>query len=453
MPSGDPSIKLISKSLLLPALTILLATSGLSAQDYNIIDLGAIGYDTSRGHDINELGQVTGDTLNAAGKWRAYVWTDGSMSEIPALSGYASDYGYGYGINVHGQVAGESGYTNPFLWDGTTTIVLGNLGGMDSGAAHSVNDSTQVVGYANHTSGYDRAFLWENGTMTDLGTLGGGLWGRSEARDINNASQVVGVAADINGDSHAFLWENGSMTELGGIGTGDSIAYAISENGFIAGSSDVNYRPRATLWAGGSAIDLGTLKNPDLSSSEARDVNSLGQVVGWSDAHNTFNWHAFLFEAGVLKDLNDLIETGTGWELEEAYGINDASQIVGYGHYQGYLRGFLLVPRAGTDLFLSNPVPGIAGVQNTALVSLATPGAQVYFTYGTQAGSTPVPGCVGLSVGIAAPKVAPPLIADSVGQAQLAQLVPSSVAGRSVLIQVVEPSSCSLSNLVTYTFQ
>lgn len=439
--------------LTLAACGSLLSAPIAHAQEYDLFDLGAIAYDTSRAHDINESGQITGDTLNAAGKWRAFVWTNGSFTEVPALTGYAGDYGYGKGINNLGQVVGESGYTNPFLWDGVNTIVLGNLGGADSGAARAINDLTQVVGYASDTSGYDHAFLWENGVMTDLGTLMGNPYGKSEALDINNAGQIVGVSETSSGPQHAFLWENGVMTDLGGVGQGYSVARAISENGFIAGASDVNFRSHATLWAGGSAIDLGTLKFPDPGASEARDVNNLGQVVGWSHAHNTFNRHAFLFDSGVLKDLNDLIDPGTGWELEEAYAINDSGRIVGYGHVQGYLRGFLLVPRTTNGLQLADPVPGIAGRQNSLLVTEAAPGAPVYFAYGFQGGSTPVPGCSGLFVGINNPVVARPVTADALGHATLVQTVAARASGWTVLIQAIEPSACSVSNLVSFRFQ
>ena len=447
-------MKTSSRTLLLPMLAALLAAPGLSAQDYTVVDLGALGYDVSRAHDINASGQVTGDTLNASGNWRAFLWTTGSMLEVPALTGYASDYGYGYGMNNTGMVVGESGYTHPFFWDGFTTIHLGGLGG-DSGVAFAINDSVQIAGRSLSSAGYDHAFLWENGVMTDLGTLGTTPWGRSEARDINQAGQIVGMANDDNGDSHAFLWENSVMTKLAGLSSGYGIAYGISDNGFIVGMSTTDspwYRSHATLWVGGSAIDLGTLKDPDPGTSYALDVNSSGQVVGWSHAHNTFNTHAFLFENGVMKDLNDLIDPGSGWELEEATGINDRGQIVGWGDYQGHLRGFLLEPGGGGVLTLADPVPGQAGVVNRFVVTEATPGARVYFTYGLQAGSTSVPGCLGLAVGIAGAVTVPPVIADPAGQAGLDYLVPAAASGRTVLIQAVEPSSCSISNLVSFTF-
>lgn len=449
-------MRTISRFLLPPALAVLLVAPRLFAEqyEYEVIDLGAIAYDVSRGHDINEIGQVTGDTLNANGKWRAFVWTSGGMFEVPALTGYAGDYGYGYGINIHGQVAGESGYTNPFLWDGANTIVLGNLGGEDSGAAHALNDSTQVVGYASHSGGFDHAFLWENGNMTDLGVLSNSGWGRSEARDINNAGQVVGVSASDT-DPHAFLWENGNMTDLGGLSPGYSIAYAISESGFIVGSSTApNFRTRATLWTRNSVINLGALNDPDPGASEARDVNDAGQVVGWSHAHNTFNTHAFVFDAGFMRDLNDLIDPNSGWELQEAHAINEQGQIVGYGEYQGHRRGFLLEPITDPPtLIASDPEPGVAGTVNTVTVSEATPGKRVFLAYGRRTGSTPVPGCSGLSMRIDSPRVVVPQIADSGGRVEFSFMVPSGATGRTFLIQAVEPFSCSLSNLVRFTFR
>ena len=42
---------------------------------------------------------------------------------------------------------------------------------------------------------------------------------------------------------------------------------------------------------------------------------------------------AFLYE-GTLINLNTLIPDGSGWDLTEGYGVNNAGLIVGKGNYQ-----------------------------------------------------------------------------------------------------------------------
>jgi hypothetical protein len=43
-----------------------------------------------------------------------------------------------------------------------------------------------------------------------------------------------------------------------------------------------------------------------------------------------------------MKDLNDLIPSGTGWELTEARDINDNGQITGIGTLNGVRKAFRL---------------------------------------------------------------------------------------------------------------
>jgi uncharacterized membrane protein len=54
--------------------------------------------------------------------------------------------------------------------------------------------------------------------------------------------------------------------------------------------------------------------------------------------------HAFLYQNGVLFDLNALLASTAGWELTAAYGINDAGQIVGTGILDGVEHAFQLDP-------------------------------------------------------------------------------------------------------------
>ena len=76
-----------------------------------------------------------------------------------------------------------------------------------------------------------------------------------------------------------------------------------------------------------SITDLGTLGG-DYVHSMATDINSRGQVVGWSNGDSGTN-HAFLWEDGKMTDLGTL--PGSGGSM--AKGINNRGQVVGYsGH-------------------------------------------------------------------------------------------------------------------------
>ena len=88
--------------------------------------------------------------------------------------------------------------------------------------------------------------------------------------------------------------------------------------------------------------DLGTLGG---SSSLAYGINSSGDIVGSSYIPESENTHAFLWMGDGLLDLNSLVPNDSGWELNEAYAINDNGQIVGMGTRLGQTRAFRLDPQ------------------------------------------------------------------------------------------------------------
>ncbi|MBI3990148.1 MAG: hypothetical protein HY347_11100 [candidate division NC10 bacterium] len=106
----------------------------------------------------------------------------------------------------------------------------------------------------------------------------------------------------------------------------------------------------------------------------------------------------------------------------------------------------------GSDLFLTGPMPGLTGTVNTIEVSGATPSTRIFFVHGFQDGSTVVPGCPGVTVDILNPKLDGSAVADAYGDVSLRAFVPGAASGRTVLLQAVERSSCTVSNLVTHTF-
>ena len=76
--------------------------------------------------------------------------------------------------------------------------------------------------------------------------------------------------------------------------------------------------------------DLGTL--PGGTSSAADAINSLGQIVGYSDIGGGVD-SAFLYSGGNMIDLNTLLPANSGWVLQQGLGINDSGQVVGNGDY------------------------------------------------------------------------------------------------------------------------
>ncbi len=88
---------------------------------------------------------------------------------------------------------------------------------------------------------------------------------------------------------------------------------------------------------------LGTLGG---SFSIARDINNRGDVVGGSLTEGDENFHGFLYRNDRLYDLNELLEPEAGWEMIQAFGINNRGEIIGIGSQSGQDRIVLLRPRS-----------------------------------------------------------------------------------------------------------
>src|SRR5205085_5111100 len=101
----------------------------------------------------------------------------------------------------------------------------------------------------------------------------------------------------------------------------------------------------AFLFSNGKMTDID--KRSGSLQSWGFGINSAGTIVGKMQVRGGFfvNFHAFAIINGRMTDLNKLIPTGSGWVLDEAYAINDAGQIVGYGEHNKQTRGFLLTPQ------------------------------------------------------------------------------------------------------------
>jgi probable HAF family extracellular repeat protein len=156
-------------------------------------------------------------------------------------------------------------------------------------------------------------------TVTDLGSLGGK---NSYAYAINDNGQVAGYAqlSGNAGPSDAFFWSNSTgMVDLGWLHSFDdiSMAFGINKAGTVVGMSG-GY---AFLWTQNAGMqDLGNLGG---FGSVATAINSSGQVVGSSGLSNGSS-HAFLWTA--TSGMQDLGSLGGN---SQALAINDAGQVVG----------------------------------------------------------------------------------------------------------------------------
>jgi hypothetical protein len=56
------------------------------------------------------------------------------------------------------------------------------------------------------------------------------------------------------------------------------------------------------------------------------------------------SYGAFLYRNGTSYDLNTLIAPNSGWQILDAYGINDRGEIVGDASYKDNLYGISLKP-------------------------------------------------------------------------------------------------------------
>jgi probable HAF family extracellular repeat protein len=157
----------------------------------------------------------------------------------------------------------------------------------------------------------------------------------------------------------------------------------INNAGDIVGDSDLaqsnSLNFHATLWRHGTPTDLGTLGG---KVSSAMAINEAGVIVGWAWLPDYLGTHAAVWRDGVIHDLNDYRDAdmvAAGWQLIEAYDIDESGCIVGLAQDgNGKSRAFLvspLVPSPPSAAPVSDAKPQLtaAGVER-ASVSTASAG-------------------------------------------------------------------------------
>jgi probable HAF family extracellular repeat protein len=357
----------------LVALLALGAALSTAVQKYHLTDLGTLpGGSESVVNSVNVSGQAVGASTIADGDTHAFLYAGGSMTDLGTLGGAFSTALW---VNAPGAVVGQSSLFgdhsfHAFLYSSGAMTDLGTLGGTWS-VGWAINDSGQVAGSAATAGRAQHAFLYSGGVMTDLGTLGATS---SEGLAVNDSGQVVGDSSTTDGAFHAFLYSAGVMSDLGTLGGTYSMAVGINAWGQAVGwantSGDATFH--AVLYSSGAVTDLGAL---DGVCSAANGINDAGQVVGsYSSTLDFSSTRPFVYSAGVMLDLNDLLDaSGVGYAVLTADSISNNGTIAATGTTpSGEYHALLLTPLPQNGLTNINAVPGSTGAVVTWNSSVAS---------------------------------------------------------------------------------
>jgi probable HAF family extracellular repeat protein len=375
--------------------TIVLAcfSNAVAQASYKVTDLGAEGKDNlGCAMSVNNEGwteimagnlppgqqdNILGQLLNG----RALIDIDGFKFDLGTLGGHNTWMNWGE-INDFGQVVGDSetavldpngedicGFgthlmCRPFLWQVFHMSALPTLGG-NNGQASAINNHGQIVGFAENgtvdptcsagttNNRIQLPVLWEQGKhgIYKAHALPTGTDPDGDAFWINDLGQAVGETETCGGATlHAASWKNRTLTTLPDLGT-FAQAFSINDQGQIVGfvGSADNTTQYGALWQNDTdtVTALGLL--PGDFGGIASGINNKGQVVG-SNFDSNLNWsHAFIWQDGVITDLNTLFPASSNLFATMANKINERGQISGMatvlsGPDAGNIHAFLATP-------------------------------------------------------------------------------------------------------------
>jgi len=347
---------------------------------YQVSNLPGLGGTSSGGNSINNQTWVAGYSRLAGDQTRhAALWRSGLLSDLGTLGGPNSSVTWNV-KNTEGVIVGISQTADPeplgefwsssafygapfnigfinlgFVWEQNQMRGLPNFPGGNNGFATGANNLRQAVGWAENDI-HDptcvspqvlqfRPAMWTLGPpdqIQDLPLISGDTSGAATA--INDNGQIVGIsgicdqAIGRHTAKHAVLWENGGVTDLGNLGAewwntptainqrGDIVGFA-GDPAFVEG--DIVH---AFMWTKEDGIrQLKPLprRTPPHVDSEAYGINEARQVVGISCDADFVDCRAVVWNHGnTPTDLNDF-KGSYGPRLESAKDINDNGEITG----------------------------------------------------------------------------------------------------------------------------
>src|SRR5437764_7017368 len=369
-------------------------------QQYQVSNLPSLGGTSSGGNSINDQSWAAGYSRLPDRNRHATLWRSGLLSDLGTLGGPNSSVTWNV-KNTQGVIVGISQtadpeplgefwssvafYGAPFnivfinlgcVWEQNQMRGLPNFPGGNNGFATGANNLRQAVGWAENDI-HDptcvspqvlqfRPAMWTLGPpdqIQDLPLISGDTSGAATA--INDNGQIVGIsgicdqAVGRHTAKHAVLWENGTVTDIYPNPPAPwwNTPTAINQHGDVVGfagdPADVEGNIlHAFIWTKDNGIKaLKPLRGrvPQHVDSEAYGINEAGQVVGVSCAADHNDCRAVIWDHGnTPTDLNDFKGSYSGF-LALAKDINNKGEITGRAidPITGSLIAYLAVPAGG----------------------------------------------------------------------------------------------------------
>jgi probable HAF family extracellular repeat protein len=368
---------------------------------YQVSTLPSLGGTSNGGNSINDQTWVAGYARLLNRNRHATLWRNSLLTDLDTLGGPNSSVTWNV-KNTAGIIVGISqtltpeplgenwssaafystpnnvGYINlGFVWENGQGPMRGlpNFPGGNNGFATGANNLRQVVGWAEngvhdptcccqsdpgHQVLQFRPALWTLGPpdqIQDLPLIPGDSSGAATA--INDNGQIVGIsgicdqAVGRHTAKHAVLWENGTVTDIYPDAPAPwwNTPTAINQHGDVVGfagdPTDVEGNIlHAFIWTRDNGLKvLKPLRGrvPQHVDSEAYGINEAGQVVGVSCAADQVDCRAVIWNHGVYPtDLNDPTYSVF---LASAKDINNKGEITGRAvDSTGALIAYLAVP-------------------------------------------------------------------------------------------------------------
>ncbi|NQU50006.1 MAG: hypothetical protein HQ519_15255, partial [Planctomycetes bacterium] len=426
----------------------------------------------------------SGGTLNVDGTFLQLSgnaqFSGGTVNGVPILRGCNTEFAPSFTTPGTIQLEGVGTFAGE-ISAGQALRLIGNSGGANHATTitngltnNGALELTTANAAYNVTLNVSGGPLLNNGSLDSLSGNNGNRFIQAELDNQGTfdafRSTTLGLAGHNHVNGGQITNQNGTLTIVG-----DS--FTNQPGGRVSGVGEIDFNQTTAApqndgtWAPG--LSAGFMF---VDSSWAQGANGTLEIELGGYIQNTEYDHLDVDDDATL-DGEILIRTINGFEPKfgDQFTVLTAGTItgtfssvtvqgdvpLGYGFEMVYTATSAIaqvvqvVQSIGPDattLRTTDPVPGVAGQNNTFQVNGATGYGSVILVWGTSAGSTTIPGCPSTTFGIQNAQSGGQANASSTGTALFTIFVPSSASGLAVMYQALDTTRCLVSDVRGFTF-